>query len=211
MMANFLRKNLTTLILAASLGLNVTFVVLFISQGSSPAQFHRFSSERDMRGADYRRPDWEARMSAMPDSFRSRSFPRLEKEQVDSLRNLRHEMFTEIEPFTKEIATLQELIQEELRAPESNLTRLDSLTSRTMRLQYSIQQRTLRLILTEREILTPEQYQWFVRLMVPVQIDQMFDRGRGGRGGIDGRAMGPGRGGPPGRESETPPPPPHQF
>ncbi|MFC1628764.1 hypothetical protein ACFL3H_06580 [Gemmatimonadota bacterium] len=208
MMVSFIRKNLSTLILAASLGLNVTLMVILLSQDTLQGRSWRDGSGRSIRSDDYRRPDWNTRMSSIPDSLRS--FPRFEPAQTESLRTLRRAMYTEIEPISEEINTLQGLIQEELRGPEPAITRLDSMTSRIMRLQNQIQQRTLRLILREREILTPEQYQGFIRFMVPNQSGQMFDRGRGDRGTTDSREPGQGRRGP-GRENEKPPPPPPFF
>lgn len=213
MMANFLKKNLTTLILAASFGLNVTLAIILISQSASRdrSAWHVPGPGMGMRGEDFRRPDWGTRMSAMPDSLRS--FPRFEQEQLESLRELRRAMFTEIEPIREEINTLQGLIQEELKGPEPTITHLDSMTARIMRLQNRIQQRTLRLILREREILTPEQYQVVIRFMVPGYMGQMFDSsGRGysdrERGDSD-RGRGRGRGGPDPYDGKPPPPPPY--
>ena len=91
---------------------------------------------------------------------------------------------------------------------------LDSMTARIMRYQNQIQQRTLRLILAEREVLTPEQYRTFLRFMVPGQlgqIDRLYDPGRRGRGRDDERGGNDRPGGDqrgPDRGGERPPPPP---
>ncbi len=210
-MTAFLKKNLVTLILAASLGLNVTLGIIMLTQENPRDHFRRIAEERGWRGDDYRRADLENRREATPDSLRQ--FRHFEPDQLEALRDLRREMFTEIEPAREEINTLQRLISEELRSSEPNIARLDSMTSRIMRYQNQIQQRTLRLILAEREILTPEQYQAFLRYMVPGQlgqVDRRYDYGRRGRGESDSTGgdrtwsdrEGSGRGG------EKPPPPP---
>jgi len=211
-MTAFLRKNLVTLILAASLGLNVTLGIVLLTQPDPRERFHQqMMQEGSWRGDDYRRADLENRRDATPDSLRQ--FRRFEPDQLEALRELRREMFTEIEPAREEINTLQRLISEELLSSEPDIARLDSMTSRIMRHQNQIQQRTLRLILAEREILTPEQYQAFIRYMVPGQLGQMdrgYDYGRRGRGESDStgrdRTWGDRRGSD--RDGEKPPPPP---
>lgn len=207
MMANFLKKNLTTLILAASFGLNVTLAIILISQGASQdrSMWHVPGQGMGMRGEDFRRPDWGTRMSAMPDSLRP--YYRFDDEQIDALRRLREEMVTRLEPLRTEIGLQQRRIWRELQGPEPNIALLDSLTSEIMRDQYRIQQSIMHLILEEREILTPEQYQMFLRLMLSGQ----FDYGMGGRGDRErgDSDRGRGRGGMGPDDGKPLPPPPH--
>ncbi len=209
MMANFLKKNLTTLILAASFGLNVTLAIILISQGASQdrSMWHVPGQGMGMRGEDFRRPDWGTRMSAMPDSLRP--YYRFDDEQIDALRTLREEMVTRLEPLRTEIGLQQRQIWRELQGPEPNIALLDSLTSEIMRDQYRIQQSIMHLILEEREILSPEQYQMFLRLMLSGQ----FDYGMGGRGdrerGDSDRGRSRGRGGMGPDDGKPLPPPPH--
>ena len=214
-MTAFLKKNLISLILAASIGLNVTLAVILLAQPDPHERMRRYYQEGSWRGDDFRRADMDQRRGAMPDSLRQ-NVPPFEPEQLEAMRELRRAMFTEIEPAREEINTLQRLIREELRNDEPAITRLDSMTARIMRQQNQIQQRTLRLILAERDILTPEQYQTFLRYMVPGQLGQMnqlYDYGRRGRGEGDGK----GRDNPPGADRGGPgrggaqPPPPHPF
>jgi hypothetical protein len=211
-MTAFFRRNLVTLFLAASLGLNVTLGIILLTGENPQHRFPRYEQERGWRGDYYRRADLENRREATPDSLRQ--FRHLEPEQLEALRSLRQDMFTEIEPARTEINSLQRMIREELRSAEPDIARLDSMTARIMRQQNRIQQRTLRLILAEREILSPEQYQAFLRYMVPGQlgqVDRMYDYGRRGRGEADslGRDRpGNSRWGSDRSGERTPPPPP---
>ncbi|MFC1545102.1 Spy/CpxP family protein refolding chaperone [Gemmatimonadota bacterium] len=213
-MTTFLRRNLATLILAASVGLNVTLAVILLSQPDPHERMRRYYQEGSWRGDDFRRADIDQRRGAMPDSMRQ-NVPSFEPEQLEAMRALRRTMFTEIEPARQEINTLQRLIREELRNDEPDTARIDSMTTRIMRQQNQIQQRTLRLILAERDILTPEQYQMFLRYMVPGQLgqmDQLYDYGRRDRSGGDGRgrrdSLDTNRSGS-GRSGGQPPPPPY--
>ena len=198
-------RRFATLFLAASLGLNIALGGILIFQGARKEEPEQNRSRRDYQGRDWRRSDWDSRSRAMPDSLRP--YTRLEPEQLERMRELRRAMFEDIGPLGEEIRTLQELIRQELRKPEPDITRLDSITTRTADLQNQIQQRSIRLILEEREILTPEQYRALTRFMVPgfMPYDPgggRYERGRGresGRGRGDNRDSRP----PPGPE---PPP-----
>jgi hypothetical protein len=219
-MTAFMKKNATTLIVAASLGLNLTLAIILLSQPDPRERIRRYYEERGWRGENYRRADWDDRREAMADSIRHNT-PSFTPEQLEAMRELRREMFAEIEPLREQINTLQRSIRDELRAEEPALARLDSMTARLMRGQYQIQLRTLRLILAEREILTPEQYRSFLRFMVPGQlgqIDQLYSRDRRGRddrygrgGSRDDASRHRGDPGEPDRIGEPPPPPPPFF
>ena len=143
-MVAFLKRNLLPLFLAGSLGLNITLVIILIAQPDPGERIRRYYEERGWRGDQYRRADWDQRREAMADSSR-RETPPFTEEQVDARRELRREMFSEIEPAREEINTLQRMMREELRSEEPDIARLDSMTARSMRYQNQIQQRTLRL------------------------------------------------------------------
>lgn len=168
-----------TLVLAGSLGLNVALCAVLIYQAVAAGRgSSRYESDRWRRYGESRgRSDWESRYRAEPDS--TRPFPRLDDEQIQRLREMRREITETINPLREEINGLQALMREELGKPEPDLARLDSMVTETSRLQSQIQQHSLRLILREREILTPEQFRSFTRMMVPGQFgDREPDRRR---------------------------------
>lgn len=195
-------KRFGSLFLAASLGLNITLGGVLIYQSVSGNGWERDRSGRDFEGRDWRRSDWDSRSRSMPDSVRS--YMRFEPEQLERMRELRREMSEEIVPLRDEIHALQDMIGDELRESEPDVARLDSMTARTANLQNRIQQRSLRLILKEREILSPEQYRALIRFMVPGGVLHPYDSGgrryEGGRGSDRGR----------GDSRDSRPPPEHE-
>ncbi len=82
---------------------------------------------------------------------------------------MRREMEEVITPLRDEIHALQAAMREELDKPEPDLEILDGMTEETASLQAEIQQQSLRLMLNERQILSPEQYRSFMRMMMPGQ------------------------------------------
>lgn len=165
-----------TLILAGSLGLNIALGGLLIYQVFSAEEAHgdRRTSEQDRARFPWSR---EGHRRSLPDSIRK--VPRLEKEQIRRLSAMREAMWEETAPARRQIGQLQALIRMELRGAEPNPAYLDSLTGEIGRLQRLIQSRSLRLILDEREILTPEQYERFLRWMVPGTFGPADARSRG--------------------------------
>ena len=113
----------------------------------------------------------------VPYTDTTRSFPRLERDQIESLRTMRREMEEVITPLREEIHALQAAMREELEKPEPDLEILDDMTEETASLQAEIQQQSLRLMLKERQILSPEQYRSFMRMMMPGQ----YGSGESGR------------------------------
>ena len=162
-------KRLGTMLLAASLGLNVALGAVLITQAvTRSTQASRYEYSRYRRGGEERgRSEWQSRYRSESDT--SRSFLRLERHQIESLRTMRREMEEVITPLRAEIHALQAAMREEMEKPEPNLEILDEMAEETAGLQAEIQQQSLRLMLDEREILTPEQYRGFMRMMMPGQ------------------------------------------
>ena len=162
-------KRLGTLLLAGSLGLNVALGAVLITQAiASGRNTSRFDYNRYRRGGEERgRSEWQSRFRSESDT--TRSFPRLERDQIESLRTMRREMEEVITPLREEIHALQATMREELVKPEPDLEILNGMTEDTARLQKTIQQQSIRLMLKEREILSPEQYRSFMRMMMPGQ------------------------------------------
>lgn len=162
-------KRLGTLLLASSLGLNVALGGVLIYQIATREEAYTRGEREEWRGRSDRRgrDEWQSDFRARSDTIRP--FPRLEREQIRRLREMRLNLGEVIRPLHIEINTLQTLMREELVNPQPDLARLDSMAVETSRLQSQIQQHTLRLILEEREVLTAEQYQAVVRMMLPGQ------------------------------------------
>ncbi len=197
-----MRGRLKSLILPASLGLNLALAAVFVYQVIVSDQ-----GERGRRGSDWDRgrSSWtdDRDRRSLPDSVRT--VPHFDREQIQQLRNMRREMMVETEPLRDRIRALQSHMRTELRKESPNHTYLDSLISESAELQRAIQMRSLRLILKEREILTPEQYRWFLRYAVPGNFDFQDQRSR------DSSQLGyPGHGSgddpPDGRQPNRPPP-----
>lgn len=162
-------KRLGTMLLAASLGLNVALGAILITQAITRSrQASQYDYNRYRRGGEERgRSAWQSRYRSESDT--TRSFPRLDRDQIESLRTMRREMEEVITPLREKIHALQAAMREELEKPEPDLEILDGMTGETARLQAEIQQQSLRLILKERQILSPEQYRNFMRMMMPGQ------------------------------------------
>jgi len=162
-------KRLGTMLLAASLGLNAALGAVLITQAITRSrQISRYEYSRNRRGGEEGgRSEWQSRYRSESDT--SRSFPRLERHQIESLRTMRREMEEVITPLREEIQALQAAMREEMEKPEPDLEVLDEMAEETARLQAEIQQQSLRLMLNEREILSPEQYRGFMRMMMPGQ------------------------------------------
>ena len=92
---------------------------------------------------------------------------------------MREAMWEETAPTRRRVGQLQALMRTELRRAEPNPAYLDSLTIEIGQLQRLVQSRSLRLILDEREVLTPEQYERFLRWMVPGTFGPGDARSRG--------------------------------
>lgn|GEM_PF-3560085 len=163
-------KRLGTLLLAGSLGLNVALGGILLYQAvAGGKETSRLESDQWRRRADWReRPEWQSRFRSMPDS--TSPPPRLQYSQINRLREMRRDLEEVISPLRTEINALQALTREELGKPQPDIARLDSTAAEIARLQSHVQQHLLRLILREREILTPEQYQSFMRMMMPGQF-----------------------------------------
>ncbi len=170
-------KRLGTLLLAGSLGLNVALGAVIVSRAVTRSrESARFELDRSRRAGDQRgRYNWQSRYRTESDT--ARSFPRLEREQIDQLRDMRREMEEVITPLRDQIQSHQASIREELARPEPDFDLLDDITGEIAQLQAAIQQHSLRLILREREILTPEQFRSFIRMMMPGQ----YGPGKSGR------------------------------
>jgi hypothetical protein len=202
-----MRNRLKSLILPASLGLNLALAGVFAYQAIVSDQ-----GERGRRSSDWNRgrSSWtdDRDRRSMPDSLRT--VPRMDREQIERLRNMRTEMMEETQPMRDRVRELQSLMRTELREESPSLAYLDSLTTESMQLQRSIQMRSLRLILEEREILTPEQYRLFLRYMVPGNLDFQDSRSRdSNERDYSGRRTGgdPPDGRPPNRPPPDHPPP----
>ena len=171
-------RRVGNLVLAASLGLNLALAGVlvyneFIRTPTVPSMYGRgmYSGRGQEPGTgtrDWRRDD-------------QHDFPRLDREQLEALRRMREEMQTEIGPLWEQIRGNQALIQTELLAEQPVTARLDSLSVANARLQERIQLRTLKLILEEREVLTREQYERFLRWMVPGSFGRPEMPYQGGR------------------------------
>ena len=205
-------RRLGTLVLAGSLGLNVALGGVLIYQAVSRSrESTRYESERGREYSDRgRRSDWQSRYRAESDS--AGTFPRLNGDQIRNLREMRRETEEAIHPMREEINTLQALMREELDRPQPDISRLDSMVVETSRLQNSIQRHYLRLILKEREVLSPEQYRSFTRMMMPGQYrdrepDRYRPRGRSDRDTTQNSRRSPGGS----RGSREPPPPPYPY
>ena len=107
-------KRLGTMLLAASLGLNVALGAVLITQAiSSGRRTSRFDYNRYRRGEEGRgRSEWQSRYRSESDT--TRSFPRLERDQIESLRTMRREMEEVITTLREEIHALQSAMREEL-------------------------------------------------------------------------------------------------
>jgi hypothetical protein len=161
-------KRLGGLVLAGSLGLNLALAgILVYSQVIRPAP----SSSRTYPGRTYsggRGQGMGQGQGNQPSGRASeRNYPRIDPQQVVRMRGMREKMQEEISPLWERVHSNQILIQEELLAESPDLARLDSLSIENTGLQQKIQLRTLRLILEERNILTTEQYEHFLRWMLP--------------------------------------------
>jgi len=209
-MTTFIRKNLVTLLLAASLGLNVTLAVVLLTQPDPRERFHRMMEERFSSGGDYGRADWRSRTEALPDSIRQ--VMELRRVQIDSMQVLRREALATLDPLKHEIGLKRRLLWTELMESEPSQARLDSLTGAIMREQYRIQKKIIELLLMEREVLTPEQYRIFLRLMSGDIMPRGEGESRWGRGGSSRERSGDrregGDRGSPDRSGDRPPPPP---
>lgn len=171
-------RRVGNLVLAASLGLNLALAGVlvyneFFRTPTVPTMYGRGSmSDRGQEPGqgtrDWRRDDnWD--------------FPRLDREQLNQMRRMREGMQEEIGPLWEQVRGNQALIQIELLAERPDTSRLDSLSVVNARLQERIQLRTLRLILEEREVLTREQYEHFLRWMVPGSFGRPETPYQGGR------------------------------
>jgi len=169
------RARLRSLILPASLGLNLALVGVL--------GYQIFVGDRgggDRQGSDWdrRRSSWsdERGRRSMPDSLRRA--PDFDREQIRRLTQMRSEMMEETRPMREHVRELQSLMRSELREEEPRQAYLDSLITESAQLQRAIQMRSLRLILEEREVLTPEQYRWFLRFMMPGDLGFLDSRSR---------------------------------
>ncbi len=204
-----------SIILAASLGLNLALGGILVYQNVRAEKSFERRLEQWRRSRDGRPREWQSRSRSEGDT--TSRFPHLEREQIERIRALRHGMEEDIQPWRREINHLQELIRTELQKAEPSTARLDSLADRTAELQGLIQKRLLRLMLVEREIFTPEQLRFFLRFMVPGERDYGSGyRREGGPGGSprdsrgDERGRNPDRSGrdvPPDSQRDPPPPP----
>jgi hypothetical protein len=201
-------KRLGGLVLAGSLGLNLALAgILVYSQVIRPAP----SPSRTYPGRMYssgRGPGSGPGQGNQPSGRDSeRNYPRIDPQQVARMRGMRETMQEEISPLWERVHSNQILIQEELLAEKPDLVRLDSLSIENTGLQQQIQLRTLRLILEERDILTKEQYEHFLRWMLPAPERSRAEPMRPGQpnrreGMPDSTRTSNRRGGPP----STPPP-----
>jgi hypothetical protein len=207
-----------SIILAASLGLNLALGGLLIYQGVSAEKaferrLHEWRANRDSRWREQ-----PSRSGTAPDSTRHPTrpdFPRLEEDQIDQLRAMRRAFEADTDSLKREVGRNQRLIRSELSETEPSMARIDSLTNRNARLQHRIQRRIIVLMLREKEILTPEQFEFFLRYMIPGQdrYGDSYRRGERGRNGPpgndrndgDGSRQG-GRGGDAGSGNRTVPP-----
>lgn len=194
-----------TMILAASLGLNVGLAGVLAYRSINENSFRRQAREEMVQ----RRTQWSNRERTRADSLRG--FPRLEREQINALGEMRRTAEEDIQPMRRQVQALHDAIQQELLRASPGEARLDSLAETTARLQKQIQVRLIRLMVEERAILSEDQYQWIVGRMVPGSEVGRTDRSRGGR---DDRGRGDSRGArgqgsdARGRGGSTGPPPP---
>ena len=159
-------RRLGGLVLAGSLGLNLALAgILIYTQVIRPPVSTRYYSGRSYSGRGSGMGQGPAGQPSGRES--ERTYPRLDREQVENLRAMREKMEEEIAPLWERVRTNQTLIQQELLAERPDLARLDSLSIENTGLQQKIQLRTLRLILEERVVLTKEQYEHFLRWMLP--------------------------------------------
>jgi len=161
-------RRLGGLVLAGSLGLNLALAgILVYSQvirPSGPAS--RTYPGRSSYGGRSQGMG-QGQVGQQPSRDTERNYPSINPQQAESLRVMREKMQEEISPLWERVHTNQTLIQKELLAETIDLVRLDSLSVENTGLQQKIQLRTLRLILEEREVLTKEQYEHFLRWMLP--------------------------------------------
>jgi hypothetical protein len=211
-------KRLGTLLLAGSLGLNVALGAVIISQVvAGRREISRSDWDRSRRGREQRgRSDWQSRFRAESDT--TRSFPRLEREQINQLREMRRQYEELITPLREEINTLQSSIREELDSEEPDFELLDGIAEQIAGLQASIQKHSFRLIAREREILTPEQFRAFTRMMMPGRHDpdDSNQSGRSRHRTLSGRDSSRSTDRPPNKSSRDSrnsgnDPPPHRF
>ena len=200
-------KRLGTLLLAGSLGLNVALGGVLIYQIATREKTYTRGERGEWRGRSDRRDrdEWQSHYRARSDT--TRPFPRLERDQILRLREMRNNLVEVIRPLRAEINTLQALMREELVKPQPDPARLDSMAVETARLQSQIQQHSLRLILEEREVLTAEQYQAVVRMMLPGQFGSR-ESGRSKTGEPPDRDPEGGSRRSPRSSPDRPPPPP---
>jgi hypothetical protein len=158
-----------TMLLAASLGLNLALGAILVYQSvqSGQQEYNRFQRGGDRRSG----PPWGGdRRSSVPDSIRQMT--RLSEEQVRSIRQLRNAMETEIEPIRDEIRRLQGSLRNELELSDPNPARVDSFMTEIWSRQRVLQKRSIDLILEERDVLTPQQFRSFLRSMLPGVMGQ---------------------------------------
>ena len=111
----------------------------------------------------------------MPDSIRA--LTRLSDEQTRQIRELRRAMEAEIQPIRDEVREMQGRLRDELELAEPNLARVDSIMAEIWTHQRALQRRSIDLMLEEREVLTPQQFRFFLRWMVPdVMTPTEYDR-----------------------------------
>jgi hypothetical protein len=180
-----LRRRTVAIVLALSLGVNIGLGGIMLYRSARESLVRREARQDFER----RRADWSNRERAHADS--TRPFPQLEREQVRTLIQMRREAENDIEPLRQEVQRIHSALQEELLAEPTSQGRLDSLIALTADYQERIQARLIQMIQDEEAVLSPEQYAWIVRRMVPgpgrLGDEDRWDRDRRGRDGERGR------------------------
>ncbi len=199
-------RRLGGLVLAGSLGLNLALagILVYSQVVRPPATTSRSYSGRSSYGG--RGSGTGQRLGGQPSGRDAeQDYPRIDPAQMERMRGMREKMQEEIAPLWERVHTNQTLIQKELLAEKPELARLDSLSIENAGLQQKIQLRTLRLILEEREVLTKDQYEHFLRWMLP-------GPGSGRPEGMRSREGAPDSGRTSNRRGGTPPtPPPDRY
>ncbi|MFO7767368.1 MAG: hypothetical protein R6W82_00165 [bacterium] len=195
------RTRLLTLLLAGSLGLNVALAGVMTYRTFNPPddlvrkRLEEWRAERASRGPSrwdeyHRRREEEPPRKSEADTTRRRGFDWPDRAQVRQLAELRKETEEDIQPLRERARTIHDRIFTELLREEPDPALLDSLAGQNSRIQHRIQRRLLHMILEDREILTPEQYEWSLKYLVPGALGSKGVRGPGSR---SPRPPGPGR------------------
>lgn len=186
------RTRLLTLLLAASVGLNVALAAILVFRTVNPPdelirqRLEEWRAERASRGPsrwdeEHRSREPDRPRESRADTSRHREFDWPDRDQIRQLVELREATEEDIQPLREQARTLHDRMITELLKEQPDSTVLDSLAGRNSRIQHKIQGRLLRMIMAEREILTPEQYEWAVKYLVPGTMGSQGVRGPGSR------------------------------